>query len=247
MKTPFSLRYGVDAPYVIVLFLLSAFVLGFVALCLDDIPTSSTILADLYGLAEILVILMAIGAGALGLSMIVYALMGKHRLRDYMLSQISWQGNEHVLDIGTGRGLLAIGAAKFLRRGKVTAIDIWRKGDLSGNGKDAAIQNAMDEEVTERIEFIEANAVQIPLPDVSVDVVLSVLCLHNIETTEGQAAACREIARVLKRGGTAMIADYTGVSSYGKILADAGLRVKRSRLVPSIALCWMRLLIASKY
>jgi arsenite methyltransferase len=39
-----------------------------------------------------------------------------------MLNIISWTGNEQVLDIGTGKGLLMIGAAKRLITGKSTGL-----------------------------------------------------------------------------------------------------------------------------
>jgi arsenite methyltransferase len=45
--------------------------------------------------------------------MLAYSL--KLNIRDRMLDMIHWKGNETVLDTGTGRGLLAIGAAKRLR------------------------------------------------------------------------------------------------------------------------------------
>jgi cyclopropane fatty-acyl-phospholipid synthase-like methyltransferase len=38
-----------------------------------------------------------------------------------------------LLDVGTGRGLLMIGAARRLTSGKAVGIDIWNVEDLSGN------------------------------------------------------------------------------------------------------------------
>ena len=46
-----------------------------------------------------------------------------------------------------GRGLLAIGAAKRLKTGKVTGIDVWNPQELSGNSADAAKENAKAEGV----------------------------------------------------------------------------------------------------
>ena len=53
---------------------------------------------------------------------------------------INWRckGEEKVLDVGCGRGLLAIGAAKRLKAGKVTGIDVWNPEVLSGNSAEAA-------------------------------------------------------------------------------------------------------------
>ena len=131
-----------------------------------------------------------------------------------MLGQIEWRGDETVLDIGAGRGLMAIGAAKRLSTGRVIAVDVWRATDLSGNGPDALLANAEIEGVRDRIEVVTANARKLDLPHGSVDVVFSVLCLHNIEPIADRASACREIARVLRAGGRGLIGDYVGTASY---------------------------------
>src|SRR5439155_13457454 len=51
----------------------------------------------------------------------------KFRERDWLLDMLSIQGNERILDVGCGRGLLLIGAAKRLNSihgGKAIGIDI---------------------------------------------------------------------------------------------------------------------------
>ena len=65
--------------------------------------------------------------------MILYSKFGKFRHRDRMLKMVNWKGDEIVLDVGTGRGLMMIGAARKLTSGKSVGIDIWSKKDLSGN------------------------------------------------------------------------------------------------------------------
>lgn len=84
---------------------------------------------------------LAIGCGSGGLLMLIYAKFGKFGHRDRMLKLHNWRGDEQVLDVGTGRGLLLVGAARRLTTGHATGIDIWNKEDLSGNALERTEQN----------------------------------------------------------------------------------------------------------
>jgi cyclopropane fatty-acyl-phospholipid synthase-like methyltransferase len=59
--------------------------------------------------------------------------VGKLWARDRLLDGLELRGDETVLDVGCGRGLLLIGAAKRLTTGKAPGVDIWQAEDLSGN------------------------------------------------------------------------------------------------------------------
>ncbi len=158
-------------------------------------------------------------------SYLYYIKLGKLRRRDKMISMIDWKGNEKVLDIGTGRGLLMIGAAKKLTQGKCIGIDIWNAGDMHGNTYQNTMRNAELEGVLEKVEVRNEDVRSMSFPNDTFDVVLSNLCIHNIPTKEGREKACREIARVLKPNGTAIIADKSLTKEYGEIFALEGLTV----------------------
>ena len=163
-----------------------------------------------------------------GALMILYAERGKFRQRDRMLAMIEWTGAENVLDVGTGRGLLALGAAKKLTTGTAVGIDVWSPKDLTGNTADAFHANAEAEGVAERVEVRHADARSMPFPDASFDVVLSNVCLHNIPDAGGRADACHEIARVLKGGGVALVSDFLRTGDYARSFSAAGLVVTQA-------------------
>lgn len=135
-----------------------------------------------------------------------------------------------VLDVGAGRGLRLVGAAKRLTTGKAIGIDIWRAVDLSGNTRENALANIKREGVSnDRVEVRTGDIRKTDFADRNFDVVLSLLCRHNIEDDAGRENACREIARVLKPGGTAIIGDYIPTTGYAKLLANSGMRIESSR------------------
>ena len=158
--------------------------------------------------------------------MLLYSLAGKFRHRDRMLKMIEWKGNETVLDVGTGRGLLMIGAAKNLTTGKSVGIDIWKAEDLSKNKMENTILNAELEGVRDKIEVKNDDATKMSFPDETFDVVMSNLCIHNIYSLDGRRKACSEIVRVLKKGGTGIISDYRHMKEYKKNFEKAGLKTE---------------------
>jgi arsenite methyltransferase len=78
------------------------------------------------------------------------------------------------------------------------------------------------------VELLSEDAQRMTFPDSNFDVIVSNLCLHNIPTAEGREKACREIARVLKPGGMAVISDFIKTAEYEKAFRAAGLKTERT-------------------
>jgi SAM-dependent methyltransferase len=178
--------------------------------------------------------------------MVLYSKVGKLRHRDRMLAKVQWIGTEAVLDVGTGRGLLLIGAAKRITSGHATGIDIWSSKDLTGNGPKALMTNIELEGVGDRANALSEDARNLSTPDASFDVVLSNVCLHNIGEQAGRAKACAEIARVLKPGGVAVISDYKLTRKYEAEFKKCGLVVEMCPLDWTGTFPPLRILVARK-
>jgi ubiquinone/menaquinone biosynthesis C-methylase UbiE len=141
-----------------------------------------------------------------------------------LLNRIRWSGDEQVLDVGCGRGLLLIGAAKRLKTGRATGIDIWQAEDLTGNGPEAALENARREQVAGRVAVETADMRKLPFDDETFDVVLSNAAIHNLYKAEDRTEAIREIARVMKPGAYALIEDIRHHRQYALIFSQNGCK-----------------------
>jgi len=216
-------KYGIDAPGVIrkliiigvVLYILGIFVLPRISAGVWLISLNWAILYT-----GIFLIIEA-------LLMIWYSKYGKIKHRNRMLALYRFTGHERVLDIGAGKGLLAIGAAKRLTDGQVTAMDIWRAQDLSENSKSALMANARSEGVEDRIEVLSDDICTTGLPDNRFDLIVSNLCLHNISTAPKREEACKQILRLLKPGAVAIISDFRHTAAYSKVFIEGGAKVEK--------------------
>jgi arsenite methyltransferase len=174
--------------------------------------------------AKILAVFCAIGAVflAVGLIMVWSSRTGKLRLRDELLDSLGLKGEEKVLDAGCGLGLMAIGAAKRVKTGKVTGVDAWDTTVLSGNSADGAKANAKLEGVGDRVRFEAGDLRKLVYPEKSYDVVVSAVAVHNLGGREDREKAVREMWRMLKPGGQVLILDVFHVGEYASVLRDSG-------------------------
>jgi arsenite methyltransferase len=163
-----------------------------------------------------------IACGFTAVAMIWSSRVGKIRRRDWLLRKLSWTGSERVVDVGCGRGLMLIGAAKHLTTGRATGIDIWRAEDLSANSREATLSNARIEGVADRIDVETADMRTLPFADASIDVVVSCAAIHNLDAAQDRATTIGEIARVLKPGGSALIDDIRHFNQYRREFAARG-------------------------
>ena len=213
--------YGIDAPGIVrMVFMLGAGVLA-AALVLGLAPWPGypwgVVVAGVLGL----VAAYLLGMGCLMLS---GSKVGKLRRRDRLLEFVPWTGAETVLDVGCGRGLMLIGAAKRLTTGKAVGIDVWQAKDQSNNNPEATLANARLEGVSERVEVHTSDMRSLRFEDGTFDVILSHWVVHNLEEQQDRKTALKEMARVLKPGGYIVLADIVHNDEYADAFTEFGLR-----------------------
>ncbi len=173
---------------------------------------------------ELLIVLALIAAVffAAGWLMIQSSKTGKLAMREKLLDALNLQGEEKVLDAGCGRGLMAIGAAKRLKTGKVSAVDLWSPQALSGNSGDAARDNAKIEGVTDRVRVENGDMRKLAYPKDNFDIVMCTWAIHHMDDEPDRDESVRELYRVLKPGGRLLIADIKHTGRYAEILRECG-------------------------
>ncbi len=215
-------HYGFDAPYAPISMLLGGIICIVMAAgwAGGGIPvTYGPLWLGLYGLALL---------GMAG-SYAYTTLRGKFAVWEELIDGLNLRGDERVLDLGCGRGMVLLEAARHLDRGEAVGIDLWRSTDQSGNRQEATLANAQAEGVAERVTLRTGDMSDLPFADASFDLVLSSLAIHNIRRERDRHAAIAEAVRVLRPGAMLLIADFRHTASYAEQLQELGMTDVRRR------------------
>jgi len=130
-------------------------------------------------------------------------------IRDEMINAIPWQGNEKILDVGCGTGLVLNKAAQKLTTGTALGIDIWKEHG-GGGTFNLLIENARLEGVADKIEVKEINAMNMPFKDGFFDAIFSSGAIHHIiHGPEEFEILSYQLQRITKPGGYLIISDIT--------------------------------------
>jgi SAM-dependent methyltransferase len=155
---------------------------------------------------------------------------GKFLVWSGVLDGLKLRGDEQILDVGWGRGAVLLLAARHLTTGRAIGVDLWRKGDQSGNGAEATKRNALAEGVADRVEVRTGDMTALPFENASFDVIVSTIAIHNVDRL-GRDKAIEEAVRVLRPGGRLMIADLLATRQYIARLKKLGMtNVERTNL-----------------
>ncbi len=190
-----------------------------------------------------------IGSGCLarGIVMIWSSRASKVQAARHLLDTLSLQGNETLLDLGCGRGLLLLEAARRLPQGQAIGLDLWSNDDQGANSRQATLQNAAIKGVADRVEVRDGDMRDLSfLPDGSVDVVVASKAIHNIPDQAGRRLAIREAIRVLPPGGRIAIMDIFLIDEFAESLRACGMQEVNVSTLPYLAYPPLRTVTAIK-
>jgi len=130
-------------------------------------------------------------------------------VKDNFLDQLGnvWDGNDKVLDIGTGLGRVAVEVATQFPEAQVIGVDTWANGwKLFGMTKAGAEKNARIEGVSDRCTFQTGSVLDLPFEDGEFQLVVSAFVFHEIKVPD-RTVLLKEAIRVLAPGGVFLICD----------------------------------------
>ena len=150
-------------------------------------------------------------------------LAGVGRIHESLLDRADVRGGRSVLEIGCGTGNLLTALAR--RRPDVDALGIDPDPAALRRARRKAARHGL------RIRYERAFAGELPVPDDSVDRVLSSFMLHHLDERE-RGRALREVRRVLRPGGQFHVVDIDGAPTRRE--ARAGVRHGRQRFAGNL-------------
>jgi SAM-dependent methyltransferase len=117
---------------------------------------------------------------------------------------IGLERGDTVLEIGCGRGYFTVAAAKFSER--VIGLDIMNGASRYGWWKKFN-ETIAELDLKQKIMSLKADAQVIPLKDCSVNKIVAVHCIRNLQNRQAIQNTIREAYRVLKEDGEMIVAE----------------------------------------
>jgi ubiquinone/menaquinone biosynthesis C-methylase UbiE len=117
---------------------------------------------------------------------------------EHMIACLELKGDEHLLDVATGTGIVALRLAPLLPRGRVIAID-FSEGMLAQARMKAAAR------AVGNVDFLEMDMQALRFPDCHFD---AVTCAFGIFFVEDMESQMRHISDKVKAGGKIILSTF---------------------------------------
>ncbi|WP_268913564.1 class I SAM-dependent methyltransferase [Lentilactobacillus sp. SPB1-3] len=160
-----------------------------------------------------------------GLLYLYTSLFGKYKIIERVVGRLHFNGDEQVLDLGTGHGAFLIEIAKRLHAsGKAIGLDIWNQGDQLGNAESETQRNIDHLGVSSVTELVTGDMTSLKFEDNRFDYVVASMSIHNVKPKSSREHSIDEAYRVLKPGGKIIILDIEHIGEYRSRLQQIGIK-----------------------
>jgi ubiquinone/menaquinone biosynthesis C-methylase UbiE len=194
-------KYGLYAIKIVAILFSVIEIIGLLLLSVGYFVFNNTYLTICGGLIIVFGVYMVV---AHFLSLYVFGGVDGARF-DRIAKLLELEGNEQVLDVGSGTGRTAVQVAKRLTTGRLVGIDVWDTMELRGNSPERAYKNAEIEGVRDKVEFKFGNVLEMSFGDDVFGIVTCSSVLNNLPGEKNRIKALKEILRVLEAGGKCML------------------------------------------
>jgi demethylmenaquinone methyltransferase/2-methoxy-6-polyprenyl-1,4-benzoquinol methylase len=117
------------------------------------------------------------------------------------INVLELSGQERLIDVCTGTGDVALGAARRRRAGARDVMGVDFSGAMLVQGR----RKVLDAGLGARVRLVRGDAMRLPAADQSVDAATIAFGIRNVQRPE---AACAELRRVLRPGGRLAILEF---------------------------------------
>jgi SAM-dependent methyltransferase len=202
-KQDFIADYNVRFPALVVyLALLSLALFAAAFLLRETIP----LVAGVSAVTGVIVLLIT-----LRFWLFVFQIQGRRQqMRQRLVHGLQLRGDEQILDVGTGSGVLVLECAKHLTTGKGIGIDIYDPHSGGGTPK-LFWKNAHAEGVAGKVELLPMDARQMTFEAAKFDAVISSGAMHHMGGVADRQRVLHEMMRVLKPHGKIAIYDIAPI------------------------------------
>ncbi|MCB9134482.1 MAG: class I SAM-dependent methyltransferase [Anaerolineales bacterium] len=136
----------------------------------------------------------------------------QEKVYNLIIERLDVPGKSHILDIGSGNGVLAVQLAQQLPEAQVTGMDYW--GLNWEYSKSVCEENARKGGVATRVHFQKGDAAQLEFADATFYGAISNLTFHEVQSAADKREVVREALRVIKPGGRFAFVDYFYETKY---------------------------------
>lgn len=177
-----------------------------------------------------------------------------HRISEVLVQLRDVKPTDTIVHIGLGRKKLAVELSRHLTTGKILVIDIYNPQIMPSRELARARRQAPRPNPDPRLSWRDGSLNLLPMPDSSISIATMNEALGEIWQEGDQVQLFKELFRILKPGGSALIAErlrtptnlvvlgpsafrFHSANHWARIITDSGLAISDQKSLSDLICC----------